>query len=113
MNDLLLKILERYELDKPILMSDKLDIIWDKRPKTIDDDQSLQKHPDPDIEYQRVLRESVMTAEEAHEMAKKANERRLLIKREKMKNEDNVNKIHLLDLRWWFTCERVKLIQII
>ena len=54
-----------------------------------------------------------MTAEEAHEMAKKANERRLLIKREKMKNEDNVNKIHLLDLRWWFTCERVKLIQII
>ena len=33
MNDLLLKILERYELDKPILMSDKLDIIWDKSRK--------------------------------------------------------------------------------
>ena len=30
MNDKLVRILERYELDKPILMSDKLDIIWDK-----------------------------------------------------------------------------------
>ena len=30
MNDKLFRILERYELDKPILMSDKLDIIWDK-----------------------------------------------------------------------------------
>ena len=30
MNDLLIKILYRYELDKPILMQDKLDIIWDK-----------------------------------------------------------------------------------
>lgn len=30
MNDTLLKIIERYELDKPIMMSDKLDIIWDK-----------------------------------------------------------------------------------
>ena len=30
MNDLLVKILHRYELDKPILMQDKLDIIWDK-----------------------------------------------------------------------------------
>ena len=34
MNEMLLKILERYELDKPILMSDKLDIIWDKSKKT-------------------------------------------------------------------------------
>jgi hypothetical protein len=31
MNEILLKILERYELDKPILMADKLDCIWDKR----------------------------------------------------------------------------------
>ena len=30
MNEMLLKVLERYELDKPILMADKLDIIWDK-----------------------------------------------------------------------------------
>ena len=30
MNEKLCKILERYELDKPILMQDKLDIIWDK-----------------------------------------------------------------------------------
>ena len=33
MNDVLLKILERYELDKPILMADKLDMIWDKSEK--------------------------------------------------------------------------------
>ena len=31
MNELLVRILKRYELDKPILMRDKLDIIWDKR----------------------------------------------------------------------------------
>ena len=30
MNEKLLRILERYELDKPILMQDKLDVIWDK-----------------------------------------------------------------------------------
>ena len=30
MNAKVLKILERYELDKPILMQDKLDMIWDK-----------------------------------------------------------------------------------
>ena len=36
MNDLLLKILERYEVDKPILMADKLDIIWDKTSKKLD-----------------------------------------------------------------------------
>jgi flagellar basal body rod protein FlgG len=29
-NKKLLRILERIELDKPILMHDKLDIIWDK-----------------------------------------------------------------------------------
>ena len=29
-NQKLLRILERIELDKPILMHDKLDIIWDK-----------------------------------------------------------------------------------
>ena len=30
MNSLLLKILERYDLDKPIIMQDKLDVIWEK-----------------------------------------------------------------------------------
>ena len=30
MNEKLVRILERYELDKPILMQDKLDVIWDK-----------------------------------------------------------------------------------
>ena len=34
MNNKLIRILERYELDKPILMQDKLDIIWDKNEKT-------------------------------------------------------------------------------
>ena len=33
MNEKLLRILERYELDKPILMQDKLDMIWDKPEK--------------------------------------------------------------------------------
>ena len=33
MNSLLLRILDRYEVDKPILMADKLDIIWDKNSK--------------------------------------------------------------------------------
>ena len=32
-NKKLLRILERIELDKPILMKDKLDIIWDKDSK--------------------------------------------------------------------------------
>ena len=36
MNGKLLKILERYELDKPILMQDKLNIIWDKADKPED-----------------------------------------------------------------------------
>ena len=35
MNDTLVKILQRYELDRPILMRDKLDIIWDKKPKEV------------------------------------------------------------------------------
>ena len=36
MNELLFKILERYELDKPIMMADKLDVIWDKDEKKLD-----------------------------------------------------------------------------
>lgn len=50
MNDLLVKILQRYELDKPILMQDKLDIIWDKskykRPQ-----QTQDKAENSDEEY--------------------------------------------------------------
>ena len=34
MNEIILKILERYELDKPILMSDKFDCIWEKQDHT-------------------------------------------------------------------------------
>ena len=32
-NNKLMRILERVDLDKPILMHDKLDIIWDKSDK--------------------------------------------------------------------------------
>mmetsp|Transcript_19114 Transcript_19114/g.22539 ORF Transcript_19114/g.22539 Transcript_19114/m.22539 type:complete len:107 (-) Transcript_19114:761-1081(-) len=55
MNDLLIKILQRYELDKPILMRDKLDIIWDKKP--------ARKAPpvepvlSPEQEFDKVLKE--------------------------------------------------------
>ena len=60
MNGLLCKILQRYELDKPILMRDKLDMIWDKR--------KPEPTPEPVIvetaeeEYARILKESSMTA---------------------------------------------------
>lgn len=36
-NTKLLKILERIELDRPILMKDKLDIIWGDEPTPFDD----------------------------------------------------------------------------
>lgn len=41
MNAKVVKILERYELDKPIMMQDKLDMIWDKPPGKVP--QSLIK----------------------------------------------------------------------
>ena len=52
MNDVLNKILERYELDKPILMRDKLDIIWDKK-KVKDQGFSPDKKPElsPEEEF--------------------------------------------------------------
>ena len=90
MNELLLKILERYELDKPIIMSDKLDIIWDKS-KSKKDAKKVHKEVDPEVEYQRILRESNMTAEEAfreNELAKRKRNEQI---REKLHREDNVN----------------------
>ena len=56
MNDILVKILQRYDLDKPILMRDKLDIIWDKH--------KPEPQPEPVLietaseEYLRVLKDS-------------------------------------------------------
>ena len=44
MNEKLLRILERYELDKPILMQDKLDIIWDKPDEQDDKEASPHGH---------------------------------------------------------------------
>ena len=60
MNDVLVKILQRYDLDKPILMQDKLDIIWDKRKPSPKKEpvivESLEEN------YARVLRDTSMTA---------------------------------------------------
>ena len=50
MNNKLIKILERYELDKPILMSDKLDIIWDKNSHSAEKRQTRSKKPAETIE---------------------------------------------------------------
>ena len=57
MNDLLVKILERYELDKPILIHDKIDIIWND--ERMPQDNSAQPKPKltADEEFQRVLAE--------------------------------------------------------
>ena len=66
MNNLLLKILERYEIDKPILMQDKLDIIWDKAEKKADPDHLAEKKEyDPEAEFEKELAESLLTADEA------------------------------------------------
>lgn len=61
MNKVLLKILDRHELDKPILMSDKLDIIWDKNDKV---DNSKYQRKDPDKVFERVLDGFNLTAEQ-------------------------------------------------
>ena len=93
MNETLLKILERYDLDKPILMSDKLDIIWDKAEKT--EDQGVKKKEvvcsDPEEEYQRVLRKSTMSAEEAFKERSEAKKKRNDEIRENLHKTDNVN----------------------
>lgn len=66
MNDLLLKILDRYEMDKPILMADKLDIIWDKTGKKSDKPMTTVgvDKCDPDVEFDKALAESKLTAKE-------------------------------------------------
>ena len=51
MNNMLLKILERYELDKPIIMADKLDIIWDKSKKKDDGAKKVFIEVDPEAEF--------------------------------------------------------------
>ena len=68
MNDTLLKIIERYELDKPIMMSDKLDIIWDKSEPIQELVQDEQAEEDPEVIYERLLKESRLTAEEAFKL---------------------------------------------
>ena len=53
MNQLLIKILQRYELDKPILMQDKLDVIWDKNEETARVESAAREKPagDPEEEF--------------------------------------------------------------
>ena len=46
MNALLCRILERYDLDKPILMKDKLDIIWDKSNTGLNKQDKALTHSD-------------------------------------------------------------------
>ena len=56
MNDVLIKFLKRYELDKPILMRDKLDTIWDKRkPEPLPEPVVVENAEE---EFERVLKES-------------------------------------------------------
>ena len=61
MNDLLVNILHRYELDKPILMQDKLDIIWDKSKSKRQSKSTEKEEEDSDEEYQKFLCESMKT----------------------------------------------------
>ena len=69
MNDTLVRILERYELDKPILMQDKLDIIWDKSAKRKKPEAMPEKELEtPEEEFARTVKESLMTAEEAYKV---------------------------------------------
>ena len=65
MNDYLVKILKRYELDKPILMRDKLDIIWDKRKEVMK--VAPTQNLTAEEEYERKLRETTMTEREGIE----------------------------------------------
>lgn len=39
-NERLLRILERLEYDRPILMRDKLDVIWEKAPQKINENET-------------------------------------------------------------------------
>lgn len=49
-NQKLLRILERIELDKPILMHDKLDIIWDKDEEWENKQAQRKKSNSPDLD---------------------------------------------------------------
>lgn len=61
MNNLLIRILERYELDKPILLHDKIDIIWDKPAfkKKADPEPKLT----PEEEFNKTLKEMRATGD--------------------------------------------------
>ena len=89
MNDVLLKILKRYELDKPILMRDKLDMIWDKREaEPIPEPVIIES---PEEEYARVLKESTQTAKEAYEIKQKEKQEKTEVFKQQMRTNDNVN----------------------
>ena len=86
MNDLLIKILQRYELDKPILMRDKLDIIWDKGPprKVPEPEPQLS----PEEEFEKVLNEMRAGDEIRVDGSTKGEDRTW---KQQRKEADNVN----------------------
>ena len=89
MNEMLIRILQRYELDKPILMRDKLDMIWDKRePEPIPEPVIVETAEE---EYARILKESSMTAKEAFKEKQEEKKRKKEEFKEKMQINDNVN----------------------
>ena len=53
-NNTLTRILDRYILDKPIMIHDKLDIIWDK-----DDKNDGKKHQGEDTKNQLMVRAEI------------------------------------------------------
>ena len=81
MNSLLLRILDRYEVDKPILMADKLDIIWDKNTKA---------RPENDIDNEQ--EDILLTKEEIKKKKQARIKAQAELKREEERHsQNNVN----------------------
>ena len=87
MNNLLIKILERYELDRPIMMHDKIDVIWDK--KKVPEPPKPEPILTADEEFEKILAE-LRGHEEKHE-TESAIARRKEEKNNRKFEEDNVN----------------------
>lgn len=79
MNEKVVRILDRYELDKPILMQDKLDMIWDKS-KTDKMSTSLME-----TEGSLSRRQSLMA--QSHNHIVKRNLRARKVERERINKE--------------------------
>jgi len=91
MNNLLKKILNRYELDKPILMRDKLDIIWDKKKEVRE--VAPKTDPSSEEEFEKVLK-SIAVVGQIIEKTGDEKQRTSVEKQKKRKTakeEDNGN----------------------